>query len=43
MKFILLLATAALVSAKSLDLKQLEYGFCGELEVNFSQKLIMVR
>merc|ERR1711936_466243 len=28
MKFILLLATAALVSAKSLDLKQLEYGFC---------------
>ena len=31
MKFILLLATAALVSAKSLDVKQLEYGFCGEL------------
>ena len=35
MKLIVLLATIVLVSAKSIKIDQLEYGFCGELEIKY--------
>ena len=33
MKLIVLLSTIVLVSAKNIRIDQLEYGFCGELEI----------
>ena len=33
MKLIVLLATIVLVSAKSIKIDQLEYGFCGEWQI----------
>ena len=34
MKLLVILSSVVLISAKSLNLKQLEYGFCGETKTN---------